>query len=166
MSQTNNNSRQQHQQKQTQQRKRAGSKLSEVLVTVKAIDNDCSERFGSICRYELIQIDQTTQQQQNGLQTSDYLQEPPPPPPPPRLSIDSNGRVRLSSPIKWRDSTTTELVTATTTPLSSSEWHWQVVAYDCGGKKSLAPAKLTLRAAKLCKRSLKGKLWKVTFVES
>lgn len=196
-------------------RKKTVSKRNEPLITIKANDFDCSTRFGSVCRYELIPISTlgggldkkgvpSTSAKSSGqsdkfeslkVGEEDNLR--------PNLTIDNSGRVWLSSSSspsssllslgnrsrrlnnirdnrrkngesvgKKRRKERQRRYTSDTTNLNNNndnyfanyndsnsiQLTYEIVAYDCGGKKSHLPAKLSVTLIKSCKQSLKGKL--------
>lgn len=104
----------------------------ELLMQLKAHDQDCSVEFGSVCRYEML-----------GLGEFRNLNE--------FLSLDLAGRLRV------RRRKLVENLMEIQNGLSRQQLTFQVIAYDCGGKKSQVPAQVQLNLNKLCKPQLKGK---------
>lgn len=142
-----------------------------LLLQVRAKDKDCSAEFGTICRYELLAEPHhwsLQQQKQQHLEAyTDLISA---------LTVDSLGRVKVKrhflakTPLtgsslnqvwNWHNNPelTRENATSRSSPSSSTAFFsFQVIAYDCGGKKSLAPATIHLHLNKGCRPALKGKL--------
>lgn len=150
-----------------------------LLVTVRAHDQDCSSEFGSICRYELLPsgagaaTSGAASGQQNGDgsaqhgASADQLEG---------LSVDVAGRIWIRHlPKSWRSAiqerrkqqqqqqtASSNLNTNSNSNLNSNNGAYlvrsfQVIAYDCAGKKSQTPASVQVSLNKLCRPSLRGK---------
>lgn len=128
----------------------------EILLDVRARDQDCSSEFGSVCRYELLplQPEQDTSKQQQQQQ------------PEPSFSIDTFGRIRMRYNSRWvvssamlttRQRQVAESLQEQTQGMRQLVRNFQVIAYDCAGKKSLVPATVQVNLNKLCRPTLKGK---------
>lgn len=157
------------------------------LLQVQARDQDCSIEFGSICRYELLaEPHNWSLQQQQLLEANPDLMSAFTVDSSGRVKMKRSflakaaeaGAGNFSNKVwKWHnnpDSTSnsnSDLVSdqpqptrgnstsrSLPTPQANFSFAFQVIAYDCGGKKSLAPATIHLHLNKLCRPKLKGKL--------
>lgn len=106
------------------------------LFRVQANDQDCSAEFGSVCRYELINFGGSPQigSEPEAHNSQDLFK------------VDKNGRVWMQ--MDRQDSRS-----------DSQSFSFQVIAYDCGGKKSQLPATVQVQVSKepKCRPALKGK---------
>jgi len=125
----------------------SGSEADEwrQLAIVRAHDQDCNKEFqGRVCSYELQASDQL--KHQNG----------------PALFVDLDGKLRAKR--SWL-----EQLSGASGPLAPSQqpnpqsngdtlgqFNFQVLAYDCGGKKSQRPANVQLKVMRKCHASWKG----------
>lgn len=145
----------------TKQPKTTNRRRDELLVTVRAHDQDCSSEFGSICRYELLSDSpQSASDGSNGQHGGDQLEG---------LSVDLAGRIWLRHlPKSWlaavqeRRKQQLQSQSQANPNLNSNNGAYlmrsfQVIAYDCAGKKSQTPATVQVSLNKLCRPSLKGK---------
>lgn len=110
------------------------------LLTVRAQDRDCSAEFGRVCRYELLAGNagsSTSPVAANGSLEG--------------LSVDAAGRLLASD--RWLRSAELELERTGGQSLVRS---FQVLAYDCAGKKSLAPASVQLQLGRSCRAAWRG----------
>lgn len=168
-------------------------KEEEILLQVQARDQDCSTEFGSICRYELLAEPHhwTSQQQQLQQQTNfeynpdlmsalsvdssgrvkikrHFLEK--------AASTGNflgnswNWHANLDQQQQQQQQTKEDSTSKTSSslppfsPSTSSLLSFQVIAYDCGDKKSLAPATIHLHLNKMCRPKLKGKLLLLNFI--
>lgn len=82
-------------------------------------------------------------------------------------NLDANVNQQQQQQQQTKDDSTSR--TSPSSPSSSSSsssslFSFQVIAYDCGDKKSLAPATIHLHLNKLCRPKLKGKSLPLNFV--
>lgn len=88
------------------------------LLSVRAHDQDCSREFGQVCRYELQPME--PQQEESSSQLSKRI----------HLRADSQGNIQAKC--AW--------LSAQVARQQSNAISLKVIAFDCGGRKSQAPA--------------------------
>lgn len=128
------------------------------LLTVRANDQDCSHEFGQVCRYELMEGAAGAA----GLWPLDAQTLAS------KLSVDAAGR--LAARCSWlaglqEPARLVEEARNSTSGPTGAGFHFQLVAFDCGGKKSQTPAAVHVSlgagqpagAARKCRPAWKGK---------
>lgn len=137
----------------TGQQRKQRSPIELPLLTIRTLDADCSRQFSAVCRFELLpMLQQSANSQLHAQQLQTQPQQNADDFP---IQIDSGGRVRLTrlpraSPQQQQSATPQQ------TPIVE-QWAFQVVAYDCDGKKTHSPVRLNFAVARVCKPALKGK---------
>lgn len=131
------------------------------LLQVRAHDHDCSVEFGSVCRYELAPSSPTSTSSSPSASPSHSSEAGSGAELTDGLSVDSQGRIWLQRvPARWR-----QLVAAASSSTSANQQQqqqqphvsFQVLAYDCAGRKSQRPATVQLALSRLCRPALRGK---------
>lgn len=149
-------------------KKKVGKSERDVIIKLDALDHDCSLQFNTICHMQIIDnvnsstdgikltsshgnysihtietqtqnkiLNHLTQQNNNNngkLTASQFI-------------IDSNGNIRLAK--EFNDDQLKSLV--------NNDFTFQVIAYDCAGRRSRKAANVTIKVQRQCKATIKGK---------